>query len=361
MKPNLAELPDVTDVADPFAAARRLSLESGAAVAVTRGAAGMVLAVGDDAWHGSLDQVLRGNPTGAGDAALAAFARGLRLGSAWPEVLADAVALSGAAVLAPYAGEFAAADHLELAKRGRGRAGGGTHMTFARTGELVDAAVAAGRSVLALNVITLEHAEGILLGAARAERPVVLQVSENAIGYHDGVGEPLLRACAALVESHAATASLHLDHVTDARLLDLAVDELGVSSVMYDASALPDAENVASTRSVTELLHDRGLWVEAELGAIGGKGGAHDPGVRTVPAEAADIRRRDRRRRPRGRRRQHPRDDGTDRQPRLRADRVARRSGAGPAGAARLVGGAGRPAARGDRGRGCARSTSARH
>ena len=117
VKPNLAELPDVTDVADPFAAARRLSLESGAAVAVTLGAAGMVLAVGDDAWHGTLDQVLRGNPTGAGDAALAAFARGLRLGSAWPEVLADAVALSGAAVLAPYAGEFAAADHLELAKR----------------------------------------------------------------------------------------------------------------------------------------------------------------------------------------------------------------------------------------------------
>ena len=73
-------------------------------------------------------------------------------------------------------------------------------MTFARTGELIDAAVAAGRSVLALNVITLEHAEGILLGAARVERPVVLQVSENAIGYHDGVGEPLLRACAALID-----------------------------------------------------------------------------------------------------------------------------------------------------------------
>ena len=82
VKPNLDELPDVTDVADPFAAARRLSLESGAAVAVTRGAAGMVLAVGDEAWHGSLDQVLRGNPTGAGDAALAAFARGLADGCA---------------------------------------------------------------------------------------------------------------------------------------------------------------------------------------------------------------------------------------------------------------------------------------
>ncbi len=162
-------------------------------------------------------------------------------------------------------------------------------MTHARTGDLVADAVRDGGSVLALNVITLEHAEGILLGAARAGRPVVLQVSENAIGYHDGVGEPLLRACAALIDSHAATASLHLDHVTDTALLDLAVAELGVSSVMYDASAIAYDENVERTREVTQLLHDRGLWVEAELGAIGGKGGAHDPGVRTDPAEAAEF------------------------------------------------------------------------
>jgi fructose-bisphosphate aldolase class II len=160
-------------------------------------------------------------------------------------------------------------------------------VTSARTGDLVAAAVAKGRSVLALNVITLEHAEGILLGAARAGRAVVLQVSENAIGYHEGVGEPLLRACAALIDSHAATASLHLDHITDVALLDLAVAELGVSSVMYDGSALSDDENVSSTAAVTALLHERGIWVEAELGAIGGKGGAHTPGVRTDPGEAA--------------------------------------------------------------------------
>jgi fructose-bisphosphate aldolase class II len=155
-------------------------------------------------------------------------------------------------------------------------------MTAARTGDLV----AGGGPVLALNVITLEHAEGILLGAERAGRPVVLQVSENAIRYH-GSGKPLLSACAALIESYAATASLHLDHITDVALLDLAVPGLGVSSVMYDASELDDDENVSRTRDVTRTLHDRGLWVEAELGAIGGKGGAHAPGVRTDPGEAA--------------------------------------------------------------------------
>ena len=50
-------------------------------------------------------EVLRGNPTGAGDAAAAAFAVALRDGVAWPEALAEAVALSGAAVVTPVAGE----------------------------------------------------------------------------------------------------------------------------------------------------------------------------------------------------------------------------------------------------------------
>jgi fructose-bisphosphate aldolase class II len=155
-------------------------------------------------------------------------------------------------------------------------------MTAARTGDLI----ALDAPVLALNVITLEHAEGILLGAARAGRPVVLQVSENAIRYH-GDGRPLLSACAALIESHDATAALHLDHVIDPSLLDLAVPGLGVSSVMYDASELDYDDNVSRTRDVSRSLHERGLWVEAELGAIGGKGGAHAPGVRTDPDEAA--------------------------------------------------------------------------
>lgn len=117
VKPNLAELLDVTDVIDPLEAASRLSTEKEVAVLVTLGAEGMVLAVAGETWRGSLDDVLRGNPTGAGDAALAAFARGVRSGSTWPEMLRDATALAGAAVLAPYAGEFAAHHHGALAER----------------------------------------------------------------------------------------------------------------------------------------------------------------------------------------------------------------------------------------------------
>ena len=55
---------------------------------------------------------------------------------------------------------------------------------------------------------------------------------------------------------------------------------------MFDASALPHAENVAATRAAADWAHAQGLWVEAELGEIGGKDGVHAPGVRTDPDEA---------------------------------------------------------------------------
>jgi fructose-bisphosphate aldolase class II len=41
------------------------------------------------------------------------------------------------------------------------------------------------------------------------------------------------------------------------------------------------------TRTVTDECHRQGVWVEAELGEVGGKDGVHAPGARTDPAEAA--------------------------------------------------------------------------
>jgi fructose-bisphosphate aldolase, class II len=57
--------------------------------------------------------------------------------------------------------------------------------------------------------------------------------------------------------------------------------------VMFDGAHLPFADNVAATRRVVAHARSRGVVVEAELGEIGGKDGAHAPGVRTDPAEAA--------------------------------------------------------------------------
>jgi fructose-bisphosphate aldolase class II len=159
-------------------------------------------------------------------------------------------------------------------------------MPLARTADLVAAAYRAGTGVVAFNVITLEHAEAIVAGAERAGSPVILQISENAVKFHHGRLRPIAAATAAIAAQSTIAASVHLDHIEDPELLQ-AIAETGSSSAMFDASKLDYAENVAATKAAAVWAHQRGLFMEAELGEVGGKDGAHAPGVRTDPAEAA--------------------------------------------------------------------------
>ncbi|QJU53116.1 class II fructose-bisphosphate aldolase [Herbiconiux sp. KACC 21604] len=153
-------------------------------------------------------------------------------------------------------------------------------MTLVSTGDILDRE----RAVLAFNVIQLEHAEAIVSGAEAAGRPVVLQISENAAKYH-GALAPITRGSLEIAAAASVDVGVHLDHAEDEALVREAVS-LGATSVMFDAATLPYSENVERTAAVARHAQERGVWVEAELGAIGGKGGAHTPGVRTDPAEA---------------------------------------------------------------------------
>lgn len=157
---------------------------------------------------------------------------------------------------------------------------------FVATGELVTAARAAGGAVGAFNVITIEHAEAIVSGAEAAGLPVILQVSENAVRFHHGRLAPIAAAARSLAEAAGVAVGLHLDHVESAELLAQAAAN-GFGSVMVDASRLAYAGNVAVTAAAVTAAHAEGLWVESELGEVGGKDGAHAPGSRTDPEEAA--------------------------------------------------------------------------
>ncbi len=216
-------------------------------------------------------------------------------------------------------------------------------MTLVRAGELVREAAGVGRAVAAFNIITLEHAEAVVAGAEAAGLPVILQLSENAVKFRDGRLLPISRAAAACAEAATVPVGLHLDHVKSPDLLRQACDA-GYSSVMYDAAQLPYAENLEATRSAADWAHANGLWIEAELGEVGGKNGAappdpHAPGARTDPDEArrfvADS----------------GVDDQPDRRPRPRAAGEARQDGGRTARPARLVRAAGLRARGGRRGR----------
>ena len=157
-------------------------------------------------------------------------------------------------------------------------------MPLAATSDVVGPAHAEHRCAPAFNVVQLEHVTAVIAAAESRDRPVILQLSHNAVRYH-GALEPIGSAMLAAARLAAVPVAVHLDHAESADLVRRAVD-LGFSSVMFDASTLDYEANVAATAEVAEHCHAAGVWVEAELGEVGGKDGVHAPGARTDPDEA---------------------------------------------------------------------------
>lgn len=107
LKPNAAELLEATGDADPVTGARRLLDRGAELVLLSLGADGMLAVTASDLVQARLDEPLAGNPTGAGDAAVAACAVLQAEGERDVEqILRRATAWSAAAVLMPLAGDI---------------------------------------------------------------------------------------------------------------------------------------------------------------------------------------------------------------------------------------------------------------
>ena len=159
-------------------------------------------------------------------------------------------------------------------------------MTLATTADLLVRARAGRVGLPAFNVITLEHAEAIAEGAERAGLPAILQISENAVKFHGSRLAPIAAGVVEIARQAGVPLAVHVDHVEDPAVLHQAADT-GISSAMFDASHLSYEANVKATAEAASWAHSHGMLLEAELGQVGGKDGAHAPGVRTDPAEAA--------------------------------------------------------------------------
>lgn len=108
----------VASIDDVLSRARQLRHKGAEAVVATLGKDGMVASTAAGCWHASIDAAgapeIRGNPTGAGDAAAAALAVGMLERRSWPDRLRMAAALSAAAVRHDLAGGFDEASYREL-------------------------------------------------------------------------------------------------------------------------------------------------------------------------------------------------------------------------------------------------------
>lgn len=124
----------------------------------------------------------------------------------------------------------------------------------------------------AFNIHNLESVLGVAKAAVRSKSPAIIQVSEGAIKY---MGLKPITHIVSTVAKNIATKvpiALHLDH---GKSFDSVFEciNAGFTSVHIDASEKPLDENIALTRHVVDLAHQKGVWVQGEVGAmIGGHG-----------------------------------------------------------------------------------------
>lgn len=114
VKPNADELAGLTGSREPRRATLDARRRGAHAVVSSLGPDGLLAATPDGLWRAAPPAPVRGNPTGAGDSAVAALLAGLADGTPWPDRLARAVALSAATVASPVAGEFDPAVYADL-------------------------------------------------------------------------------------------------------------------------------------------------------------------------------------------------------------------------------------------------------
>ncbi|HZD70258.1 MAG TPA: 1-phosphofructokinase family hexose kinase [Actinomycetes bacterium] len=106
VKLNAAELRTTTGQDDPALGAEAVRRAGARDMVASLGPDGLLAMTGAGAWRAAPPAVVLGNPTGAGDATMAALADGLASDRPWPEILREAVAVSAAAVFLPVAGGF---------------------------------------------------------------------------------------------------------------------------------------------------------------------------------------------------------------------------------------------------------------
>ena len=136
--------------------------------------------------------------------------------------------------------------------------------------EMLQKAKAGHYAVGHFNINNLEWTKAVLLTAEELKSPVILGVSEGAGKYMTGFKTVVGMVNAMLEELNITVpVALHLDHGSYDGCMKCI--EAGFSSIMFDGSHYPIEENVEKTKELVKLAHDKGMSIEAEVGAIGGE------------------------------------------------------------------------------------------
>ena len=126
------------------------------------------------------------------------------------------------------------------------------------------------RCVPAINVYNLETVQAVLAAASSLQAPIIVSFGE---GYIPHAPLKIIAAIVNLLDSTDRPVVLHLDHAKKLRTIEEALD-CGFTSVMFDGSHLPLAQNIADTQKVVALAARYGASVEGELGYLNPEDGS---------------------------------------------------------------------------------------
>ena len=161
-------------------------------------------------------------------------------------------------------------------------------MALTSPATMFEKAYSGGYAVGAFNVNNMEIIQGIMSAAQKERSPLILQVSAGARRY---AGQTyIVKLVEAALQEVDLPVCLHLDHGQDFEICKQVIDA-GFTSVMIDGSHHPFEENIRVTREVVDYAHERGVWVEAELGQLAGVEDdvSAEENVLTDPDEAVDF------------------------------------------------------------------------
>ena len=142
------------------------------------------------------------------------------------------------------------------------------------------------------NTPLLECVEAVIGAAEELDLPVIIQLAEGQqrLTPLNVIGPVMVE----LAKRASVPVCVHLDHGNTLECVDKCLD-LGFTSVMYDGSTLPYAENLENTKKARMLSYRTGASLEAELGSMGkresgtGEAGGDDTKIYTDPDQAAEF------------------------------------------------------------------------
>ncbi len=157
-------------------------------------------------------------------------------------------------------------------------------MTLATLSDVLQPALKQGYAVAGLVTLGWEDMRAYVAAAEAEGVPVILQAGPSC---REHMPLPILgKMFRHLAEGASVPVVAHLDHGYTAEECQIAVDS-GFSSVMFDGSRKPLAQNIAETAAIAEMAHSAGVSCEGEIGFVGYSGGEGSAG--TDPAEAAQF------------------------------------------------------------------------